>query len=94
MGAKQLAEAIGYAEQLGYPLGSTIFGGGPDDYLYCCSDNMETETCQYMVDNIGFLKLEAMLSTMSSKDFFDCVAYTYLKVISVDFTFKLRVRLI
>jgi hypothetical protein len=32
MGANQPSEAIGFAEQLGYPSGSTIFGGGPDDY--------------------------------------------------------------
>jgi hypothetical protein len=31
---------------------------------------------------------------MSSEDFSDCLAYTHLKVISVDFTFKLHVRLI
>lgn len=36
MGAKQLPEAMGFAEQLGYPSGSTIFGGGLDDYLYYC----------------------------------------------------------
>lgn len=28
MGAKQLAKAYGYAEQLGYPSGATIFKGG------------------------------------------------------------------
>jgi hypothetical protein len=43
MGAKQLAEAIDFVEQLGYPSGSTDFGGGSDDYLYCCLDNMETK---------------------------------------------------
>jgi hypothetical protein len=58
MGAKQLAEAIAYAEQLGYPSGSTIFRGGLDDYLYCCLDNIKTEVCHYIVDNIGFPKLE------------------------------------
>jgi hypothetical protein len=62
MGAKQLAEAIGYAEQLGYPSGSTIFGGGLNNYLYYCPDNLETEVCRHMADNIGFPKLEAMLS--------------------------------
>jgi hypothetical protein len=36
MGAKQLAEVMGFVEQLGYPSGSKIFGGGPDDYLYYC----------------------------------------------------------
>jgi hypothetical protein len=35
MGAKQLTEAIRFAKQLGYPSGSTVFWGGPDDYLYC-----------------------------------------------------------
>jgi hypothetical protein len=33
MGAKQLAEAIGFTEQLGYPSKSTIFGGELDDYF-------------------------------------------------------------
>jgi hypothetical protein len=54
MGAKQLAEAIGFVEQLGYPSGAMIFGGGLDDYLYCYLDSMEAEACHYMVDNIGF----------------------------------------
>jgi hypothetical protein len=67
MGVKQLAEAVGFAEQLGYPSRSNIFGGGPDDYLYCFRDNMETEVCHYMADNVGFLKLEAILSTMSNE---------------------------
>jgi hypothetical protein len=33
MGTKQLAEAIDFTKQLGYPSGSTIFGGGANDYL-------------------------------------------------------------
>jgi hypothetical protein len=70
MCAKQLPEAICYAKQLGCPSRSTIFGGGPNDYLYCCLDNLETKVCHHMVDNIGFSKLEAMLSTMSSEDFY------------------------
>jgi hypothetical protein len=85
MGEKQLAEAIGYAEQLGYPSRSNIFRGGPDHYLYCYPDNLETEVCHHMADNIGFPKLEAMLSTMSSKDFSDGLAYTHLKVTSINF---------
>jgi hypothetical protein len=48
---------------------------------------METGVCRYMVDNIGFPKLEVMLSTMSSSDFSDCLAYTHLKVILFDFFF-------
>lgn len=83
MGAKQLAKAIGFAEQLGYPSGLMIFGGGPKNYLYClycCPDNLEAEVCHYMVDNIGFLKLEAMLSTISYEHFLDYLTYTHLKV--------------
>jgi hypothetical protein len=88
MGAKQLVEAIGFAKQHGYPSGSTIFEGGPGDYLYCCQDNMEIEVCRYMVDNIGFPKLEAMPLTMSSKIFSNCLAYTHLKVVSIDVCFS------
>jgi hypothetical protein len=33
MGAKQLAEAISFTEQLGYPSRSTIFGGELGDYF-------------------------------------------------------------
>jgi hypothetical protein len=85
MGAKQLAEAIGFAEQHGYPSGSNIFWGGPDDYLYCCPDNMDTEVCRYMADNVGFSKSEAMLSTMSNEDFTDCLTYRHLKLIYISF---------
>jgi hypothetical protein len=80
MGMKQMAEALGFDEQLGYPSGSIIFRGGPDDYLYCCPDNRETEVCRYMADNIGFPKLEAMLSMMPFDEFSYCLAYTHLKV--------------
>jgi hypothetical protein len=69
-----MVEAVGFAEQMGYPTGSTIFGGEQDDYLYCCPNNMETEVCHYMTVNVGFPKLEAMLSTMSNEEFFDCLA--------------------
>jgi hypothetical protein len=37
--------------------------------------------CRYKSDNVGFPKLEAMLSTMSDEDFSDCLAYTHLEVI-------------
>jgi hypothetical protein len=55
MGTKQLAKAIGFAEQLGYPSRTTIFGGGPNDYLYCCPDNMETEVCHQNKKTLGML---------------------------------------
>jgi hypothetical protein len=41
---------------------------------------MEIEACCYMADNICFPKLEAMLSTMSSKDFSNYLANMHLKV--------------
>jgi hypothetical protein len=43
--------------------------------------------CHYMADNVGFPKLEAMLSTMSNEEFSDCLAYTHLKVICISFCF-------
>jgi hypothetical protein len=75
-------------------LGSTLFGGGADDYLYCCPDNLETEVCRYMADNIGFPKLEAMLSTMSSEDFLGYLVYTHLMAISIDIPSMLSVKLL
>jgi hypothetical protein len=72
---------------LGTLQGPSIFGGGPDDYLYYCLDNMETKVCYYMADNIGFPKIESMLSTMSSENFSDYLAYKHLMVISIDFFF-------
>jgi hypothetical protein len=50
--------------------------------------------CHHMADNIGFPKLEAMLLTMSSKDFSDYLTYTHLKVTSINFASKLRVKLL
>jgi hypothetical protein len=47
-----------------------------------------------MVDNIGFPKLEAMLSIMSFEYFLDYLAYTHLMVTSIDFASKLRIRLL
>lgn len=69
MGEKQLVKAIGFAGHLGYPSGSTTFVDDQDDYLYC-PNNREIDVCRYMADNISFLKLEAMLSTMCDEDFF------------------------
>lgn len=39
MGAKQMTKALEFAEQFGYPSGSTIFGEGPADSLYYCPNN-------------------------------------------------------
>jgi hypothetical protein len=48
---------------------------------------METKVCRYMADNVGFRKLEAMLSTMYNEDFSDCLPYTHLKVTYIGFCF-------
>ena len=62
MDTKQLAKVVGFAELLGYPSGFTIFSGGPSDFLYYYPNGQENDVCRYMVDNIGFPKLEAILS--------------------------------
>jgi hypothetical protein len=64
-----------------------IFGGSQDDYLYCCPDNIEIDVFRYMANNVGFPKLEAMLSTMFDEDFSDYLDYTHLKVILLSFAF-------
>jgi hypothetical protein len=46
---------------------------------------MDTEVCRYTADYVGFLKMEAMLSTMSNEDFLDCLTYTHVKVIYIGF---------
>jgi hypothetical protein len=92
MGAKQLVEAIGFTEQLGYPSGSTIFRGEPKDYLYCCPDSLVAEVCRYMADNIGFPKLEDILLMMPSKDFFRLPSlYTFQGMSCVDFFLYSRI---
>jgi hypothetical protein len=53
---------------------------GPNDYLYCCPYNLESDVCRYMMDNVSFPKLEAGLSLMPFEDFLDCLAYTNLEV--------------
>lgn len=62
MDTKQMAKVVGFAELLGYPSGFTIFSGGPSDFLYYYPNGQENDVCRYMVDNIGFPKLEAILS--------------------------------
>lgn len=80
MTVEYVCETRAFFEKVGYPSGVTIFGGRLHDYLYCCSDSLETDFCRYMMDNVGFLKLEAGLSMMPFEDFSDCLAYTQLKV--------------
>jgi hypothetical protein len=63
---EQVAEVQHYVRDLKYPRGSLVYGGNDeDDFLYCLPDSKEIHVCQEMMDNIGYLKLELGLSTMS-----------------------------
>lgn len=70
MTVEQVAETRVFVKKLGYyPSWATNSGGGPNDYLYCCPYNLETDVCRYMMDNVSFPKLEARLSLMPFEDF-------------------------
>lgn len=77
---EQIAKTQSFAKRLGYLQGATIFCGGVDNYLYCCPNNLEINVCCFMMDNIGYPKLEFGLSVMPFEDFSNCLAYTSLKV--------------
>lgn len=79
---------------LGTLQGLQSLKGGKEDYLLYCLDNYETDVCRYMMDNIGFPKLEAGLSSMPFEDFSDCLAYTHLKVKFSLICFILRTELL
>jgi hypothetical protein len=76
MTTEEVVKTRAFAQKLGYPSRATFFG----DYLYCCPDNLATDMCRYMMDHVGFLKLEARLSLMPLEEFSDCLAYIHLKV--------------
>lgn len=68
-------------EALRYPLGVDVYGGnGEDDYLYCLPYSREIDVCRVMMDNIGYPKLEDMLSAMPKGGMPDCLAHNNLKV--------------
>ena len=78
---EQVAEARQYAKDLKYPPGSLVFNGTEeDDFLYCLLDNKDISVYREMAENIGFPKLELVLSAMSKDDLADNLAYTSLKV--------------
>jgi hypothetical protein len=52
-----------------------------DDFLYCLLDNKEISVCREMAKNIGFPKLELVLSAMSKDELADSLAYNSLKVL-------------
>ena len=55
--------------------------------IIICIVALEMEVCRYMAANVGFPKLEAMLSIMYNEDFSDCLPHTHLKVTYIDFCF-------
>jgi hypothetical protein len=55
-------------------------GNDEDDFLYCLSDNKEISVCWKIMRNMGFPKLELGLSSMSTDDLVDSLAYNSLKV--------------
>jgi hypothetical protein len=55
-------------------------GNDEDDFLYCLPDNKEISVCREMMRNLGFPKLELVLSAMSKDDLADSLAYNSLKV--------------
>jgi hypothetical protein len=72
---EQITEAIHYAKDLKYPLGSLVFNGSDeDDFLYCLPDSKKISVCREMAENIGFSKLELGLSAMSKDDLTDSLA--------------------
>jgi hypothetical protein len=77
--AELITETRAFVEKLRYPWGQQFLEGA-DDYLYCCPKNLEIDICRYMMDYIGFTKLEVGLFVMSSEGFLGCLAYTHLKV--------------
>jgi hypothetical protein len=81
LSGEQIAEAIHYAKDLKYPLGSLVFNGSDeDDFLYCLPNSKEISICREIAENIGFPKLELGLSAMSKDDLADSLAYNSLKV--------------
>jgi hypothetical protein len=78
---EEIMEAKHYARELKYPKGALVYNvTDEDDFLYCLPDNKEISVCREMAKNLGFLKLEADLSTMSKDDLADSLAYNSLKV--------------
>jgi hypothetical protein len=79
---EQVTKARQYAKDLKYPPGSLVFNGtNKNDFLYCLPDNKEISICREMAENIGFLKLELVLSAMSKDDLADSLVYNSLKVV-------------
>jgi hypothetical protein len=81
LSAEQVAETEHYAQELKYPQGSLIYvGDDDDDFLYYLPNGKEINVCREMMDNMGYLKLELGLSTMSKDQLADSLAYNSLKV--------------
>jgi hypothetical protein len=48
--------------------GTPTVGHNEDDYLYYCPDNREVDVCLFMMDNIGYPKLDDGVSVMLKHD--------------------------
>jgi hypothetical protein len=78
---ENIVEAMHYAKDLKYPLGSLVFNGTDEgDFLYCLPGNKEIFVCQEMAKNIVSPKLEVGLSAMSKDELADSLVYNSLKV--------------
>jgi hypothetical protein len=78
---EQIVKVEQYANDLKYPRGSWVYeGDDEDDFLCCLSDSKEVNVCREMMNNMGFLKLELGLSTMTKDQLADDLAYNSLKV--------------
>jgi hypothetical protein len=83
---EQIVEVQHYAKDLKYPRGSLVYGGNDkDDFLYCLPDNKEINVYREMMDNIGYPKLELVLSAMTKDQLADNLAYNSLKVCMFSF---------
>jgi hypothetical protein len=78
---EQVAKVQHYARDLKYLQGSLVYGGSDkDDFLYFLPDSKEIHVYREMMDNVGYLKLELVLSAMSKDQLADILAYNSLKV--------------
>jgi hypothetical protein len=88
LSADQIAEVQHCAKELKYPQESLVYGrDNEDDFLYCLPNSKEINVCREMMDNMGYPKLELILSAMTKDQPTNSLAYNSLKVC----TFWLRI---
>jgi hypothetical protein len=58
-----------------------VYGGNhEDDFHYCLLDSKEINVCHEIMDNMGYPKLELVLSAMTKDQLVDSLAYNCMKV--------------